>query len=236
MSSRAASATMLKISELAEESGVPVATVRHYLREGLLPEGQKTSPNMAYYPPELVDRIRLIKQLQGERFLPLRLIKELLETSDGDPSRLQALVEDRIFERALDGERRRIPAAEVRNRYEVPADVLARLAELGVLSPSRRGYSPSDARIVEAIGRFRAGGYDERIGFTVYDTLRYKRAMEQLVKEEIEVLVDRLVGKMEPERVLELLEAGAEPLNDLISALHTKLLAEELESRRQRRG
>jgi DNA-binding transcriptional MerR regulator len=234
MSSRAASATMLKISELAEESGVPVATVRHYLREGLLPEGQKTSPNMAYYPPELVDRIRLIKQLQGERFLPLRLIKELLETSDGDPSRLQALVEDRIFERALDGERRRIPAAEVRNRYEVPADVLARLAELGVLSPSRRGYSPSDVRIVEAIGRFRAGGYDERIGFTVYDTLRYKRAMEQLVKEEIDVLVERLVGKMEPERVLELLEAGAEPLNDLISALHTKLLAEELESRRRR--
>ena len=44
----------LKISELAEEAGVPVATVRHYLREGLLPEGEKTSRNMAYYAPELV--------------------------------------------------------------------------------------------------------------------------------------------------------------------------------------
>ena len=33
---------LLKISELADQSDVPVATVRHYLREGLLPEGVKT--------------------------------------------------------------------------------------------------------------------------------------------------------------------------------------------------
>jgi DNA-binding transcriptional MerR regulator len=229
---------MIKISELAEEAGVPVATVRHYLREGLLPEGRKTSRNMAYYPPELVERITLIKQLQEERFLPLRVIRELLDSDGGDPDRLRAMVEveDRILERALEGERRRVPAAEVRERYDVPQEVLERLAELGVLSPSRRGYSPSDVGIVEAIGRFRAGGYDERIGFTVYDTLRYKRALEGVVKEEVEVLVERLVGKMEPERALELLEAGTEPLNDLISALHTKLLAEELEARREMRG
>jgi DNA-binding transcriptional MerR regulator len=54
----------LKISELAAAAGVPVATVRHYLREGLLPEPEKTSRNMAYYPPQLVERIQLIKQLQ----------------------------------------------------------------------------------------------------------------------------------------------------------------------------
>jgi DNA-binding transcriptional MerR regulator len=66
---------LLKISELAEQSGVPVATVRHYLREGLLPEPVKTSRNMAYYPPQFVDRIRLIKQLQEERFMPLRVIR-----------------------------------------------------------------------------------------------------------------------------------------------------------------
>jgi DNA-binding transcriptional MerR regulator len=57
-------AELLKISEIAERSGVPVATVRHYLREGLLPEPVKTSKNMAYYPPEFVDRIRTIKRLQ----------------------------------------------------------------------------------------------------------------------------------------------------------------------------
>jgi DNA-binding transcriptional MerR regulator len=228
---------LLKISELADAAGVPVATVRHYLREGLLPEPVKTSRNMAYYPPEFADRIRLIKQLQEERFLPLRVIRELLESGDGDPERLRSALEleDRILERALAGERERIPAAEVRERYDVPKDVLDRLAELGVLGGGRGGYSPSDVRIVEAISRFRAGGYDERIGFTVYDTLRYKRALEDLVREEVEVLMQRLAGEVDPDRAVELIEAGAQPLQDLIAALHTKALVAELERHRAAR-
>ncbi len=221
---------LLKISELAERSGVPVATVRHYLREGLLPEPVKTSRNMAYYPPEFVERIRVIKQLQEERFMPLRVIRTLLEREDDRPDRLRAMIdlEDRILERALAGERERIDADEVRSRYEVPGDVLDRLAELDVLTPDEKGYSPSDVRIVEAIGRFRAGGYDERLGFTVYDTLRYMRALEPLVAEEVDVLTNRLAGDVDPDRALEIIEAGIGPLNDLMAALHTKLLVARL--------
>jgi DNA-binding transcriptional MerR regulator len=219
------------MSQLAEASGVSAGTIKHYLREGLLPEPVRTSRNMAYYPPDFVERIRLIKQLQEERFMPLRLIKRMLED---DPERTRALVEleDRIIETAMAGEETRISRAEIERRYEVPAEVIDRLAELGVLTPNSRGYSPSDAKIVEAISRFRAGGYDERIGFTVYDTLRYKSALEGLVKEEVDVLLDRLVGEMDAQRAVAMIEAGAEPLQDLISALHSKLLVAEL--RRQR--
>ena len=121
---------LLRISELAERAEVPVATVRHYLREGLLPEPVKTSRNMAYYPPEFVDRIRLIKQLQEERFMPLRVIRDLLEREDAEPERLRAMIEleDRILDRALAGERERVPAAEVEARYDVPREVLERMA------------------------------------------------------------------------------------------------------------
>ncbi len=223
---------LLRMGELAEASGVSAATIKHYLREGLLPEPVKTSRNMAYYPPEFVDRIRLIKQLQEERFMPLRVIRSML---DEDPDRARAMVEleDRILERALAGERTRTSAAEVRERYDVPAEVLDRLEEIEVLSPNSRGYTPSDVKIIEAISRFRAGGYEEAIGFTVYDTLRYKRAMEELVREEVEVLMDRVAGKMEPDRAMELIEAGAEPLKDLIAAMHTKVLVAELERQRE---
>jgi DNA-binding transcriptional MerR regulator len=222
---------LLRMGELAEASGVSAATIKHYLREGLLPEPVKTSRNMAYYPPEFVDRIRLIKQLQEERFMPLRVIRSML---DDDPDRARTLVEleDRILERALAGERTRTSAAEVRERYDVPAEVLDRLEEIEVLSPNSRGYTPSDVKIIEAISRFRAGGYEEAIGFTVYDTLRYKRAMEDLVREEVEVLMDRVAGKMDPDRAMELIEAGAEPLKDLIAAMHTKCLVAELERQR----
>ncbi len=219
---------LLRMGELAEASGVPAPTIKHYLREGLLPEPVKTSRNMAYYPPEFVDRIRLIKRLQEKRFMPLKAIRTVLEE---DPDRAEAMLdlEDQILDRALAGERSRTSAAEVRERYGVPAEVLDRLAELEVLTPNSRGYTPSDVTIIEAISRFRAGGYDEEIGFTVYDTLRYKTALEELVRQEVDVVMNRLAGEVPPERVVEMLEAGAQPLKDLIAALHTKLMVAELE-------
>jgi DNA-binding transcriptional MerR regulator len=201
---------LLRMRELAAASGVPAPTIKHYLREGLLPEPVKTSRNMAYYPPEFVERIKLIKQLQEERYLPLKAIKEVLDSQ----------------------ERSRTSAAEVRKRFGIPKEVLERLAEISVLTPNNRGYTPSDVSIIEAISRFRAGGYDEQIGFTVYDTLRYKAALEELVRQEVDVVMERLAGEVPPERVVELLEAGAQPLKDFIAALHTKLMVAELERRR----
>ena len=229
---------LLKMKELSEASGVSAGTIKHYLREGLLGGGSdviKTSRNMAWYPTDYVERIKLIKQLQEERFMPLKVIKSML---DDDPERARALVEleDRILDRALAGEQARVSAAELRRRYDIPQEVLERLSELEVITPNSRGYGPRDVEIVEAISRFRAGGYDERIGFTVYDTLRYKRALEELVKEEVQVLMDRLAGELEPERATDLISAGLEPLNELIAALHQKALVGELRRQRAERG
>ncbi len=228
---------LLKISELADRSGVSVGTIKHYLREGLLDEGGeivRTSRNMAWYAPELVERVRLIKRLQEERFMPLRAIRGVL---DSDPERAARLVEleDRILERALNArEERRVSAAEVRRRYDVPRNVLDRLAELGVLTPTPRGYDADDVAIIAAISRFRAGGYDEQLGFTVFDTLRYREALEPLVAEEVRTLLDRLAGEVEPDRAAEIIASGAEPLRELVGAMHSKLLLAAL--RRSRDG
>ncbi|MCW3040348.1 MAG: MerR family transcriptional regulator [Solirubrobacterales bacterium] len=223
---------LLKMSELAEASGVSAGTIKHYLREGLL-GGQddvvRTSRNMAYYPAGFVDRVKLIKRLQEDRYMPLKVIREVI---DGDPERARALVEleDRILERAAAARepQARVSAAEVRRRYSLPRRMLERLAELGVLTPSPRGYDPDDIAIIEAMERFRAGGYDEALGFTVYETLRYKEALEPLVREEVRSLLDRLAGEVDPDRAAEIVEAGAEPLRELVGAMHSKLLLAEL--------
>lgn len=226
---------LLKMSELAERSGVSAGTIKHYLREGVL-GGQdgvvRTSRNMAYYPPEFVGRIQLVKRLQEERFLPLRVIRELISQ---DPARAERLIEleDRILERAVEvGDRQRLSRRQVRETYHVPANVLARLEEIGVLTPNRRGYDPDDVSIIEAISRFRAGGFEQALGFTVYDTLRYRDALAPLVAEEVSVLISRLAGQVDVERAVEIIESGAEPLRELIGALHSKMLLAEL--RRQR--
>ena len=229
--------SLLKMSELSERSGVSAPTIRHYIREGLLGDGEdirRTSRNMAYYAPELVERIQLIKRLQEERFMPLRVIKEVIEDN---PERVNALLEleDSILERALAGaEQRKVSAKEVAERYEIPANVLDRLEEIGVLTPARGGYSQDDVKIIEAISRFRAGGYEQALGFTVYDTLRYRDALVPLVEEEVRALLDRLVGEVEVERAVDMIAAGAEPLRELIGAIHSKLLLAELASQRER--
>jgi DNA-binding transcriptional MerR regulator len=228
---------LLKMSELAERSGVSAGTIKHYLREGLLGEGDeivRTSRNMAYYPPDYVERIQLIKRLQEDRFMPLRVIRGMM---GAEPDRARALIEleDRIIERAVEArEGERMSVSEARRRYDIPRNVLDRLAELGILTPTSGGYDADDVKIIEAVSRFRAGGYDEQLGFTVFDTLRYRDALEPLVAEEVRTLLDRLAGEVDVERAAEIITAGAEPLRDLIGAMHSKLLLAEL--RRQREG
>ena len=80
----------------------------------------RTRRNMAYYPPEFVERIQLIKRLQEERFMPLRVIREVMAE---DPDRAARLIEleDRILERAIEArETGRISRAKVRETYDVP--------------------------------------------------------------------------------------------------------------------
>ena len=197
---------LLKISELAERADVPVATVRHYLREGLLPEPVKTSKNMAYYPPEFVDRIRLIKRLQEERFMPLRVIRDVV------------LAE-------------RTSRDDVLARFELPERALDRLAEVGVLSPDDRGYSPVDVRVLESIAKFRAEGWNETTGFGARDVARLMKSLEPVVADELELMVERFEA-LDPGRAAELLESGMSPFPELIGALHAKVLTNALERQR----
>ena len=230
----AATSGMLKMSELAERSGVSAGTIKHYLREGLLgPDDDvlRTSRNMAYYPEEFVERIQLIKRLQEQRFMPLRVIRDVM--SDG-PERAARVIEleDRILDRTIEArESGRVSRTVVHETYDVPRKVLQRLEELGILTPNSRGYDDDDVAIIEAISRFRAGGYEQEIGFTVYDTLRYRDALAPLVEEEVRVLLQRL-GEVEVERAVEIISSGAQPLRELVGAMHSKLLLAEL--RRQR--
>jgi DNA-binding transcriptional MerR regulator len=197
---------LFKISEIAERAEVPVATVRHYLREGLLPEPVKTSRNMAYYPREFVDRIRLIKQLQEEQFMPLRVIRELLA---------QELT----------------PEEEVLRRFDIPERALRRLTELGVLTPTRGGYSQTDVRIIEAISRFRAAGWNETTGFGARDVARLMTGLEPVIADELQLLTERF-SALGPDRAGDIVEGGAAPFPALIGALHAKLLTAELERAR----
>lgn len=72
----------MKISELSERSGVPVATVKFYIREGMLARGEAVSATRAEYSDEHLARLRLIAALADVRGLPLTRVRDILALVD----------------------------------------------------------------------------------------------------------------------------------------------------------
>lgn len=69
----------MRISELSRASGVPIATIKFYLREGLLPGGARTAPNQALYDDVHLRRLRLIRVLVEVGGLSLVAVRRVLE-------------------------------------------------------------------------------------------------------------------------------------------------------------
>jgi DNA-binding transcriptional MerR regulator len=72
----------VRIGELSRRSGVPVATIKYYLREGLLAPGQLTAPNQASYDEHHVRRLELIRALRDGADLSIATLARVLTVMD----------------------------------------------------------------------------------------------------------------------------------------------------------
>ena len=72
----------MRVGELSKRSGVPVPTIKYYLREGLLPAGVLTSPNQAHYDDEHLRRLRLVRALVDVGGLSIASVREVLAAID----------------------------------------------------------------------------------------------------------------------------------------------------------
>jgi DNA-binding transcriptional MerR regulator len=66
------------MTELSRESGVPVPTIKYYMREGLVPPGERTSPNQAQYEQSHVRRLKLVRALIDVGGLSVAAAREVL--------------------------------------------------------------------------------------------------------------------------------------------------------------
>ncbi|MFC9618542.1 MerR family transcriptional regulator [Streptomyces sp. NPDC056930] len=72
----------MRVSELSRQSGVPVASIKYYLREGLMPAGRATGATLAEYGEEHVQRLRLIRALTTLGGLSIAAAREVLAEID----------------------------------------------------------------------------------------------------------------------------------------------------------
>jgi DNA-binding transcriptional MerR regulator len=73
---------LVRISELSQATGVSVATIKYYLREGLLPAAEKRAARLADYDERHVRRLQLIKLLREVGDIPIEGLKRLVEASE----------------------------------------------------------------------------------------------------------------------------------------------------------
>ncbi len=177
---------LLKMSDLARQSGVPAPTIKHYIREGLLPPpAKRTSRNMAYYDAAIIPRIRTIKELQRTRFLPLRVIKELLDGTSADG----ALDPEAAISRVLED----MAPSLTKTRQQLveeglPASELDWFQELGIVSPRGTSEAPffsgDDLELLETLNDARKAGITrDMLPPTILEP--YVRTIHELVRTEV---------------------------------------------------
>ncbi|MGW6918800.1 MerR family transcriptional regulator [Kitasatospora sp. NPDC054939] len=72
----------MRIGELSTRTGVPVPTIKYYLREGLLPAGELTSPNQAQYGEAHVRRLNLVRAMVDVGKLSIAAVRDVLTSID----------------------------------------------------------------------------------------------------------------------------------------------------------
>jgi DNA-binding transcriptional MerR regulator len=213
---------LIRIGELSRRSGVPMATLKFYLREGLIAPARKTGKTMAWYRPDTVGRIQTIRELQEEQFLPLELIKQTLAGDAAAPDDLAAA-------EAIAGVLARHTGKRSKSRDEVLArgatafelDWLAKL-ELAVPGADDR-YRDDDLALLSTLGAARrAGLVAEMLPFEILGD--YVLALRALVDVELRLFRAGVVGRAKSGDIKRLTTTATTLSERLVVLLRRKLL------------
>jgi DNA-binding transcriptional MerR regulator len=222
----------MRMRDLEKASGVGRETIRFYIREGLLPEPEKPSRNSARYTDVHVARLRAIKRLQEERFLPLSVIRTLLEAEDGDrwllpdafPG-LDALLAQRLAETG--------PARVAVADLDLPHAVADHLDD-GLVEVAADGtVSARDAAILRTIQRLNDIGFTAELGFDGGQMRLYNVLIDWLTAQEIRHFLEHTAGHVGEAKALDMAEQGIALINELLGQLRTRALLRRLAERRQ---
>ncbi|MFJ9734548.1 MerR family transcriptional regulator [Streptomyces sp. NPDC101171] len=74
----------MRLAELSERSGVSTATIKYYLREGLLAPGRQINATTAEYDEEHLRRLRLVRAMIQVGRIPVATVREVLGHVDDD--------------------------------------------------------------------------------------------------------------------------------------------------------
>jgi DNA-binding transcriptional MerR regulator len=226
----------MRMRELEKQTGIGRETIRFYIREGLLPEPSRTSRNSASYSDDHVTRLRAIKRLQEERFLPLAVIRSLLDDEGGDrwlePQAFPQL--DALLRARLDTDSARVRRADVMSQTGLDDIQIDRMVTEATIAIDAAGtMSARDAAIARCLGQLNAIGFTDESGFGDTGIKLYRDVIDWLVTQEMRLFFDQTAGQVGEATATDMAERGVSVVNEMLSHMRTREILRRLEARRR---
>ncbi len=222
---------LLKMKELAEVTGVSGGTIRYYIQQGVLPQPVKTHKNMAYYDEGYIRRIRMIKELQKSRFLPLDIIRTMLADMDfsreGDYKALVREIDKPLLENGHGhGAATAMSPAELSAHTGLSPEEITSLVRLDMILPDAEGrFDPESIRLTEIVAELRKVGLSQDLDFQVEHLRIHMDLIEFLARKELDLFSKRIAGKgLDRHSASKLAKDAISVINKLLPILHLRMI------------
>jgi len=226
---------MMRMKQLSAASGLPKGTIQFYIKEGLIPRPYKTHANMGYYNQSHLNAIRLVRELQEKRFLPLSVIKQVVRGGRGglsvDEIRALTEIDGKLFPNLAENpEVKPVTAKQLSEETGVDLKEIKQMEKILVLNPIKKGnrtlYGEDDIRLVECFAKMREAGFSKEMGWDGQTFSIYRDFLQRLVEEEAKILMSGVAGKVGVEKLTKMVEEGTIILNSMIGLIRKKLIVE----------
>ncbi len=221
--------------DLEKAAGVSRETIRFYIREGLLPEPDRTARNSATYSDEHLARLLTIRRLKDERFLPLSVIKSLFSGEQPhwlEPQMLPGI--DHLLRARLDAEGDRVDAVAFMEANGGEPDHLADAVAAGVIAIAPDGtLSPRDQRILRLLIDGMKIGFTKERGYAGDGFGRLADVMHSLAELEVRDFFSRVAPHVGELEAADMAERGIGIVNQLMAEFFTREILALLGERRR---
>ncbi|WP_461034403.1 MerR family transcriptional regulator [Streptomyces mayteni] len=169
----------MRIGELAQRTGVSVPTIKYYAREGMLPAGERTSPNQVRYDESHVRRLKLIRAMLEVGGLSIAAVREVLAEVDTPGG----TVHDMLGVAQLAVSRATAERGTAEERLLAEREV-SELARRHGWNPAKAEKNPGWSMLVQIVTTYRDLGQGEML--VLLD--RYAAAASELAAAELAVV------------------------------------------------
>lgn len=143
----------MRLSELAREARISTATIKYYLREGLLQPGRQAWATQAEYDESHVARLRMVRALVDVGGLSLNSVRSVLAAINDGPDRLWVAIDRthdaiaNVSDEPADPPRRALEALETLDWEADPDSAVVRQLDIALSAIEQVGLPSSHQQL-----------------------------------------------------------------------------------------